>query len=160
MIYNGGTSDNEFTWQCSRCNRLSFNPWVRKIPWRRKQKPTLVFLPGKVHGQKSSTGYKPWGDKESDTTEHTQAMIYNANVNICIYTCTFLKKSFSEDKCSRLFFSGKNSMNSFNFIWFLQMFFEQLGYAQASSTFRMQQQSTVRLSALVVFTFSWEWNNK
>jgi len=25
-----------------------FNPWVRKIPWRRVQKPTPVFLPGKI----------------------------------------------------------------------------------------------------------------
>ena len=23
-----------------------FNPWVRKIPWRRKWQPSLVFLPG------------------------------------------------------------------------------------------------------------------
>ena len=26
------------------------NPWVGKIPWRRKCKPTLAFLPGKFHG--------------------------------------------------------------------------------------------------------------
>ena len=26
------------------------DPWVRKIPWRRKWQPTLVFLPGKSHG--------------------------------------------------------------------------------------------------------------
>ena len=25
--------------------RLGFNPWVRKIPWRRKRQPTPVFLP-------------------------------------------------------------------------------------------------------------------
>ena len=30
-----------------------FDPWVRKIPWRRKWKPTPVFLPGKSHGQRS-----------------------------------------------------------------------------------------------------------
>ena len=29
--------------QCSRCG---FNPWVRKISWRRKWQPTPVFLPG------------------------------------------------------------------------------------------------------------------
>ena len=27
-----------------------FNPWVRKISWRRKWQPTPVFLPGKSHG--------------------------------------------------------------------------------------------------------------
>ena len=26
------------------------DPWVGKIPWRRKWPPTLIFLPGKSHG--------------------------------------------------------------------------------------------------------------
>ena len=38
-----------------------FDPWVRKIPWRREWLPTLVFLPGEFHGQKSLAGYSPWG---------------------------------------------------------------------------------------------------
>ena len=46
-----------------------FNPWVMKIPWRRQWQPTLVFLPGKLCGQRSPVGYSPWGHKESDTTE-------------------------------------------------------------------------------------------
>ena len=36
--------------------------------WRRKWKATLIFLPGKPHGQRSLVGYSPWGCKESDTT--------------------------------------------------------------------------------------------
>ena len=36
---------------------------------RRKWQPTPVFLPGESHGQRSLVGYKPWGRKESDTTE-------------------------------------------------------------------------------------------
>jgi len=31
--------------------------WVRKIPWRREQLPTAVFLHGKLHGQRSLAGY-------------------------------------------------------------------------------------------------------
>ena len=31
--------------------RSGFNPWVRKIPWRRKWQPTLVFLLGKSYGK-------------------------------------------------------------------------------------------------------------
>ena len=31
--------------------------------------PTPVFLPGKLHGQRSLEGYSPWGHKELDTTE-------------------------------------------------------------------------------------------
>ena len=36
-----------------------FNPWVRKIPWRRARQPTPVFLFGKSHGQRSLVGYSP-----------------------------------------------------------------------------------------------------
>ena len=31
--------------------------------------PTLVFLPGESHRQRSLAGYGPWGRKESDMTE-------------------------------------------------------------------------------------------
>ena len=41
---------------------------VKKLP-QRKWQPILVFLPGKVHGQRSLVAYNPWGCKESDTTE-------------------------------------------------------------------------------------------
>ena len=41
----------------------------RKISWRRKWQPNLVFLPGISHGQRSLVGYSPWGHKELDTTE-------------------------------------------------------------------------------------------
>ena len=54
---------------CLQCGRPGFNPWVGKIPWRREWQPTLVFLPGKSHGQRSLVGYGPWGCKESDMTE-------------------------------------------------------------------------------------------
>ena len=46
-----------------------FNPWVRKIPWRREWQSIPEFLPGEFHGQKSLVGYNPWGHKESDMTE-------------------------------------------------------------------------------------------
>ena len=46
-----------------------FDPWVRKIPWRRKCQPIPVFLPGIVHGQRSLVGYSPWGLKELDLVE-------------------------------------------------------------------------------------------
>ena len=54
---------------CLQCGRPRFNPWVRKISWRRKWKPTPVFLPGKSHGWRSLVGYNPWSCKVSDTTE-------------------------------------------------------------------------------------------
>ena len=36
-----------------------FDPWVRKLPWRRKWQHTPVFLPGDSHGQRSLVGYSP-----------------------------------------------------------------------------------------------------
>ena len=49
------------------------DPWVRKIPWRRKWQPTGVFLTEKFYGQRRSlVGYSPTkesGLKESDMTE-------------------------------------------------------------------------------------------
>ena len=51
-----------------QCRRHKFNPWVRKILWRRKWQPTPVFLPGESHGQRSQAGYSLWSHKESDST--------------------------------------------------------------------------------------------
>ena len=44
-------------------------PGLGRFPWNRKWQPTLVFLPGKFHGQRSLVGYSPWGHKELDATE-------------------------------------------------------------------------------------------
>ena len=41
--------------------------------------PISVFLPGEFHGQRSLTGYGPWGHKELDTTEATQ------QAGMCVY---------------------------------------------------------------------------
>ena len=39
--------------------RHRFNPWIRKIPWRRAWQATPIFWPGESHGQKSLAGYSP-----------------------------------------------------------------------------------------------------
>ena len=36
-----------------------FDPWVRKIPWRRAWQPTPVFLHGRSHGQRSLVDCSP-----------------------------------------------------------------------------------------------------
>ena len=53
----------------TQCGRPGVDPWVGKIPWRRKWQPTPVFLSGKSHGWRSLVGYSPWGHKELDMTE-------------------------------------------------------------------------------------------
>ena len=39
------------------------NPWVGKIPWKRKWQPTPVFLPRKSHEQRRLVGYNLWSCK-------------------------------------------------------------------------------------------------
>ena len=46
----------------------SFDPWLGKIPWRKKWQPTPIFLPGEDNGQRSLAGYSPWDHRESDMT--------------------------------------------------------------------------------------------
>ena len=53
-------SGEESTYQC---RKRRFDPLVKKIPWKRKWQPTPVFLPEKPNGQRSLTGYSPWGRK-------------------------------------------------------------------------------------------------
>ena len=58
-----------------------FNPWVGKIPWRRKWQPTPVSLPGKSHGHQSLVGCSPWGGKELGMTEQL-TLTYNYTVEV------------------------------------------------------------------------------
>ena len=55
-----------------RRERLRFDPWVGKIPWRRRAwPPTPVILPGEACAQRRLAGYGPHGCKQLDTTEAT-----------------------------------------------------------------------------------------
>ena len=62
--------------QCRKLRRHGFNPWVGKIPWRRKWQPTLLFLPGKSHGQRSLVGYSPMGSQRVGHNWVTKHILY------------------------------------------------------------------------------------
>ena len=65
LLYpSDGSAGKESACQCGRHRRHGFDPWVGKIPWRRKWQPTPVFLPGQSHEQRSLVGYSPWGHKK------------------------------------------------------------------------------------------------
>ena len=78
--------------KCLQWGRPGFDPWVGKIPWRRKWQPTPVLLPRKSHGRRSLV---PWGCKELDTTEwlHFKSCgpVYVCT-HTCIYVCNFSDK--------------------------------------------------------------------
>jgi len=86
-------SGKEIACQCRRHEKCGFDPWVRKIPCRRKWQPTPVLLPGKSHGQRSLAGYIPWGRAESDTTEHAGTHTTNVYMK---------RRSWKEQSYSRL----------------------------------------------------------
>ena len=69
----GWLRGKESTCQCSRHQTHGFDPWVGKIPWRRKWQPTPVFLPGEPHGQRSLV--QSIGSRESDTNERLSTSI-------------------------------------------------------------------------------------
>ena len=87
-------SGKEFVCQWRRHQRHGFDPWVGKIPWRRKWQPTPVFSAEESHEQRSLAGCSPWDCKESDMTEHACWIIFFNNVagfNLII----FKRRNFS-----------------------------------------------------------------
>ena len=88
MGFPGGSDSKEPTCQCRRCKKHGFNPWIRKVPWRRKWQSTPLFLPGKYHGQRSLAGYSP-GVTQNRTqlkrlSMHAQEQVYK-NVRCFIF---------------------------------------------------------------------------
>ena len=71
---------------CLQFRRPGFNPWVRKIPWRRKWQPSPVFLPGESHGRRSLVGRSPW--------DHRVGHNWATSLHIRTYIYILLKISF------------------------------------------------------------------
>ena len=85
-----------------QCGRPRFDPWVGKIPWRRKWQRTSVLLPGEFRGLRSLVGYSPWSHKESDTTEqlHFPGLLYKRSLCNSLgrkEVCRKLKNCFSRN---------------------------------------------------------------
>ena len=121
--FPGGSSGKEPTCQCRRFERCRFNSWVGKIPWRRAWQPTLVFLPGESHGQRSLVGYRPQGHKESDMTEplsmHTCITITMTTTDAVIFTFCVLNIIFCLINTSMYIFKVYIHHNSLMFFLFL-----------------------------------------
>ena len=83
-----------------RHKRYGFNPWVRKIPWRRAWQLTPVFLPGESHGQRDLAGNSPRCHKESDMTEGTwqACMLQSIEMSHIGLPTNGIRKSLSKSK--------------------------------------------------------------
>ena len=62
---------------CLPYRRSGFDPWIGKIPWKRKQQPTPVSFTDKSYGQRSLAGYSPWGRKELNMTKRLKQEYYS-----------------------------------------------------------------------------------
>ena len=71
-----------------QCMTHGFNPWLGKIPWRRKWQTNLVFLLGKSHGQRSLVGYSPSGCKR---VRH-DLVIKQQQMCVCVCVCVCVCK--------------------------------------------------------------------
>ena len=78
--------------QCRRHRKCEFDPYVHKISWRRAWQPTLVFLPGKSHGQESgrlpSQSHKESDNRRDFAHTHTpngmkQAVFWSRLKHLC-----------------------------------------------------------------------------
>ena len=80
-------SGEESTCQCRWSSRWRFDPWVGKIPWRRKWEPNPVFLPGKIAwleepGRLQSMGSQRVGEDWAST----QPIYGGHRVSVCRLT--------------------------------------------------------------------------
>ena len=94
-------------------NECRFDPWVGKIPQRKKWQPTPVFLSGKSHGQKSLEGYNPWvckriahnlatkKKKKNNKRAHTQTIIIIKKqvVTQLVYQCDYHSNYITLNAC-------------------------------------------------------------
>ena len=65
---------------------------------------TLVFLPGKSHGQRSLAGYSSRGHKELDMTEQlNSSRSYMLQHVIVVFICAFLVRNYLEQFFMALF---------------------------------------------------------
>ena len=74
-----------------QCRRHRFQPWVGKIPWRRKLQPTPVIMPAKSHGQRSLAGYSPWSHKKVRDDLATKQTFHTQKVSTYIIKMTSIR---------------------------------------------------------------------
>ena len=81
MGFPGVSDHKESACLYRKCRRHGFDPWVRKISWRRKWQLIPVCLTGKAQEQKNLVGCSPWGRKESDTIEQLSKSVLSPHIH-------------------------------------------------------------------------------
>ena len=94
------TCQKESACQCRRHTRCWFNPWVKKIPWRRRWQTALVFLAVRFHGQRHQRHLQSMGSQRVGcdwACIHTHIFIQRL-INFCEIKCLVYYSAFLESK--------------------------------------------------------------
>ena len=155
-----------------QCWRPGFDPWVGKMPWRRKWQHTPLFLPRKSHGQRSLVGYTLWCHK-SDTaviTHHSStyklplcsvlqrldlpwlSQTPDASLPLCLSSCLQGPKCFTQPSTHFHCGSPKAKHSWTKSGHFLTQITNLCGYPRALS---VQFSSVLLLSHVRLFATPW-----
>ena len=102
---------------CLQCRRPRFNPWVGKIPWRREQQPSPVFLPQESHGQGNLAGYSPWDCSRTELSDFHFISLHFIDLLSILIRCndfTGIQKAVVDQSRSR---SRPTVTMTFFFFW-------------------------------------------
>ena len=128
--FSGVANSEEPVWQCRRHKRWGFDPWVGKVPWRRKWQPTPVLFPGESQGQRRLVAYSPWACEESDTTVcthiHTHVLTAKSGRTYTTMSKTWLWRGTLSFCCCFLF---GFSLPALSFFLPLLLFFTSKDYS-------------------------------
>ena len=100
--FPGGSMVKKKKKSTCQCRRPGFDPWLRKILWRRKWQPAPIFLPGKFHGRegrqaevhrvaKSQTGLSAHANTHTQTHTHTHTHICQVRMKLQNWTAVCIK---------------------------------------------------------------------
>ena len=90
MDFPGGASGKEPACQCRRYKSHGFDPWIRKIPWRRACQPTPVFSPGESPWTEEPGGLQSTGSQRVGHNWATKHSTIQQDAFITNLTPTFL----------------------------------------------------------------------
>ena len=102
----------ESTCQCRRLKRCGLDPWVRKIPWRRKWQPAPVLLPGEAHGQRGLVGYS-----HGVTESRTHLTIHTLHTSVLLSKTELIKTDKTATPSKKKMQKRKPTMPDLNALW-------------------------------------------
>ena len=111
---------------CLQCGRPGFEPWVGKIPWRRKWQSTPVLLPGKIPwteepGRLQSMGSQRVGHDWA--TSHALATVNSAAINTGVHISFQIRLFVFSRYIPRNEIAGSYANSIFSFFFFNIIYF-------------------------------------